>query len=128
MPRLRRLGALLFLPLCFQLGLAARAIACVNDHAGGSSMSMDDGGSMPGMNMPAPSSAPNGSDHHGNKPCDGPFNPGDCQPFAACAPAVLAPTPLVVSGSASIPSNTATLVVLTPSSWTVRPALPPPRV
>lgn len=89
---------------------------------------MDDSGAMAGMDMPAPSSAPNGSDHHGDGPCDGPFNPSDCQPFAACAPAVLAPTPLVVSGSASIPADTVTLVVLTPSSWTARPELPPPRV
>ena len=109
----RRLGILLFLPLCFQLGLAARAIACVNGRVDGAKTAMSNAPSMPGMDMPAPSSTPS--------------NPTECQPLAACAPAVIAPTLPTMPASASVPIDVVTLVVLTPSSWRMLPELPPPR-
>ena len=132
MTRLRRFGLYLFLPLCLQLGLAGKAIACVNElgaPAAEPGMAMnDDGGAMAGMDMSANSPSSRGSERHGNAPCDGPFNPANCQPLAACAAGVLAPTAVVVASATSVPSDAAPLVVLTPSSWTVRPDLPPPRV
>ena len=127
MHRLRRFGILLYLPLCFQLGLAARAIACVNVQAGGKQTTMNDAASMPGMDMPAPSPVPDRSDRRGDKPCDGPSNPTDCQPLAACASTVLAPPAPAIPASASVSIAVVALVVLAPPSWTTRPELPPPR-
>lgn len=123
----RRLGSLLFLPLCFQLGLAARAITCVNDQSGGKHTAVTEAASMPGMDMPAPSSLPAGSGRDGDKPSDGPSNPAECQPLAGCAPAVLAPSSPAILAAAPVPIDGVALVVLTPPSWTIRPELPPPR-
>jgi len=124
--RRHRLGILLFLPLGFQLGLAARAITCVNDQAAGKRTTVNEAASMPGMDMPAPSPVPGGSGRDGDRP-DGPSNPVDCQSLAGCAAAVVAPPSPAMPAAAPVPIDVVALVVLTPPSWTMRPELPPPR-
>jgi hypothetical protein len=126
MPRLRRFAPLLFLPLVFQLALAAKAVACVNQPASTSAKASTN---MPGMDMSGTQTLRDDVDsqHSRQPPCNRPFGFGDCQPLAGCASGVLAPTQSASNDVAGAAHSVAILIMLAPPSRSTPPELPPPR-
>jgi len=126
MPRLRRFASVLFLPLVFQLALAAKAVACVNQRTPSPASASTN---MADMDMSGTQwqRGDKGPEHPKQPPCNRPFGSGDCQPLASCASGVLAPTQSATPEVASIAYGIDALVVLAPPSRGTPPELPPPR-
>lgn len=126
--RVRRLGIFLFVPLLFQLSLAAKSVVCVNQGENGSGAASTKGlTQMPGMDMPAAPSQPGHSVPNKDSPCNGPFNPATCLPLAPCAFAAVTAVPTSAPSQPLRRHEVTPLTVLAPASWIVRPELPPPR-
>jgi hypothetical protein len=60
-------------------------------------------------------------------PCGLPSAPGACQSMVACAPTAVASQPVGISATSGTELRVASAAVLTPSSETIAPELPPPR-